>query len=105
MCHVRDDVLTAAWRKLESSGVLQQRNIADGLGVCSRGSRQVLSTLAADTAARGLRPCSLASCGAREGHPGQFKACAACKGAVYCCKQHRADHWPSHKAARKAAAA
>jgi hypothetical protein len=49
------------------------------------------------------RSCGLASCGAREAHPDHFKSCAACRGPVYCCKEHQTEHWPSHKAACKAA--
>ena len=51
----------------------------------------------------GLRVCALSSCGEREVHAAQFKLCAACKGVVYCCQAHQAEHWPSHKAACKAA--
>jgi hypothetical protein len=59
--------------------------------------------LAAEAAARGLRSCGLADCSAREVHPAQFKKCAACQDAVYCCKAHQEAHWPAHKAACKAA--
>jgi hypothetical protein len=50
-----------------------------------------------------LRGCALEACAAREVHPAQFKKCAACQAAVYCCKAHQEQHWPAHKAACKAA--
>ena len=50
-----------------------------------------------------LRSCALEGCGAREEHASHFKLCAACKGPVYCCREHQVADWPAHKAACKAA--
>ena len=54
-------------------------------------------------AGRALRTCALPSCGSVELHPDQFKRCAGCNGAHYCCKEHQVDDWQAHKAACKAA--
>jgi hypothetical protein len=62
-----------------------------------------LAAAAADSAMRRLLECALAGCGAHEVHVAQFKRCAACKGIVYCCKEHQLADWPAHKAACKAA--
>ena len=58
---------------------------------------------AAEAAARGLRTCSLASCGSKEAHVSHFKRCSACQQAFYCCREHQLADWPAHKAACKAA--
>jgi hypothetical protein len=51
-----------------------------------------------------LRTCALPGCGAKEAHPAHFKSCAACRGVVYCSKEHQMVDWRrSHKAACKAA--
>jgi hypothetical protein len=97
--------LLAAWRRVQASGVLQLRHI-DGHVEFQNGVRsldQSKAALAADIAARGLRPCALETCGAREVHPDQFSSCAACRAVAYCCKEHQAAHGPDHKAACKAA--
>ena len=61
------------------------------------------SAEAAASVAPGLRSCALAGCGAKEAHPQHFKSCAACRGVVYCCKEHQTADWPAHKPACKAA--
>jgi hypothetical protein len=92
-----------AWRSLERSGVLQRRNM-DGLVEASSHLRIAeASAAAAARMAPERRSCSLDSCGTRETHPAHFKSCAACRIPVYCCKEHQTEHWPSHKAACKAA--
>jgi hypothetical protein len=62
-----------------------------------------LVAAAAEAAARGLRTCSLASCGSKEAHVSHFKRCAACQQAFYCCREHQLADWPAHKAACEAA--
>jgi hypothetical protein len=60
---------------------------------------------AADRAKHGVQRCGLASCGAAEAHPRQFKRCGACNhaSAAYCCKEHQAAAWQEgHKKACKA---
>jgi hypothetical protein len=54
---------------------------------------------AASAAAHGLQACALPECGAREVHAKQFRMCAACRGAVYCGREHQQLHWRAHKAA------
>jgi hypothetical protein len=95
--------LQAAWARVQRSGVLQQRNIGAGLAIRSSGGESVRAAAANAAAQRGLHTCALASCGAKEGHAGQFKLCSACKSVVYCCKAHQADDWAAHKQACKAA--
>lgn len=99
-------VLTDAKQRLERSGVLQLRKIGEQSRAPPAGSQSIADFEAAvvnSMAAPGLRHCALASCGAKEAHPSHYKACAACRGVVYCCKEHQQQHWPSHKAACKAA--
>jgi hypothetical protein len=95
-------LLAGAWQRLQRSGVLQVRSIAmedaelDGDGLAA--DIALLTSMRAPS----LRSCALASCGAKEAHPSHFKSCAACRGPVYCCKEHQTEDWPSHKAACKA---
>jgi hypothetical protein len=98
-----------ALQRLERNGKKQQRGMEAGLAIIINNHSAARDAAAASAAARGLRCCALASCGAREAHVSHFKLCAACKTVVYCSKAHQAEDWPAHKrackAARKAAAA
>jgi hypothetical protein len=95
--------ILAAWRRLQSSGVLQRRGIMQGVSVVTASNTHATATAAATAAARGLRICALHSCGAQEAHASQFKRCSACLSIVYCCKEHQVEDWPAHKAACRAA--
>jgi hypothetical protein len=95
--------ILAAWRRLQSSVVLQRRGILQGMSLCTAYNTHQTATAAATAAARGLRVCALHSCGAQEVHASQFKRCSACSGVVYCCKEHQVQDWPAHKAACRAA--
>jgi hypothetical protein len=101
--------LQDAWQRVQRSGVLRRRGIEAGIEDVHQLHLQIRAAAAASCAARGLRGCALAGCEAREVHPAQFKKCAACQAAWYCCKAHQQADWPAHKtackAARKAAAA
>jgi hypothetical protein len=93
-----------AWRRLQSSGMLQRRGILQGVSVVTACNTHQTATAAATAAARGLRVCALHTCGAQEVHASQFKRCAACSSVVYCCKEHQVQDWPAHKAPCRAAA-
>ena len=98
-------LLAGAWKRLQRSGVLVARHLltaAEGILINDVDEASVDAIFKSMTAS-GLRSCALASCGAKEAHPSHFKSCAACKAVVYCCKEHQTEHWPSHKAACKAA--
>jgi hypothetical protein len=95
--------ILAAWRRLQSSGVLQRRGILQGVSFVTAHNTHVTATAAATAAARGLHFCALPTCGAQEVHASQFKRCSACSGVVYCCKEHQVQDWPAHKAACRAA--
>jgi hypothetical protein len=97
--------LQAAWRRVLDSGVLRARGIDDIMDVNARESSERAATAAASAAAHGLRACALPDCGAREVHVKQFRMCSACRGAVYCSREHQQLHWRAHKAACKAARA
>jgi hypothetical protein len=95
--------ILAAWRRLQSSGVLQRRGILQGISVAEAYYTHATATAAATAAARGLHFCALHTCGAQEVHASLFKRCSACLSVVYCCKEHQVQGWPAHKAACRAA--
>jgi hypothetical protein len=97
--------ILAAWRRLQSSGMLQRRDILEHAGFNDAAAfrAHTAATAAATAAARGLHFCALHTCGAQEVHASQFKRCSACLSVVYCCKEHQVQHWPAHKAACRAA--
>jgi hypothetical protein len=95
--------ILAAWRRLQSSGVLQRRNILQAVSVADADNTRADAAAAATAATRGLHFCALRSCGAQEVHASQFKRCSACLSVVYCCKEHQVQDWPAHKAACRAA--
>lgn len=95
--------LLDAWRRLESSGLLQERKLDLMCGIVKRGLDTMMATDEARHASAVLHTCALETCGAREVHESQFKKCGACRTAAYCSKEHQTTDWPSHKAACKAA--
>jgi hypothetical protein len=95
--------ILAAWRRLQSSGILQRRGILQHMSGVVAYNTHVIATAAATAAARGLHFCALHTCGAQEVHASQFKRCSACLSVVYCCKEHQVQGWPAHKAACRAA--
>jgi hypothetical protein len=98
-------LLTDAWQRLQRSGVLEARGLLNErwrLEMSATSDKYTAANRAA-MAAPGLRSCALAGCGAKEAHPQHFKRCSACKGVVYCSKEHQLEAWPAHKAACKAA--
>jgi hypothetical protein len=101
-CEWRARIL-AAWRRLQSSGVLQRRGIMRGEDSASEAATRLATTAVAAAAARGLHVCALHTCGAQEVHASQFKRCSACLSVVCCCKEHQVQDWPAHKAACRAA--
>jgi hypothetical protein len=95
--------ILAAWRRLQSSGVLQRRGILQCVSLNDAFVAHATAAAAATAAARGLRFCALHTCGAQEVHASQFKRCSACSGVVYCSKEHQVQDWPAHKAACRSA--
>jgi len=96
--------LTDAWQRLKRSGVLDKRGILDEIRrQDATGADAFNAVIRAAMAAPSLRTCALAGCRAKEAHPQHFKHCSACKGVVYCSKEHQLEAWPAHKAACKAA--
>ena len=98
-------LLTAAWQRLQRSGVLQARGLLDESQRLEHSTHRdkYAAVVRAAMAAPGLRSCALASCSASEAHPQHFKSCAACRTVVYCCREHQVEGWPSRKKACKAA--
>ena len=102
-------LLAGAWERLQSSGVVQARDIPTDLVSDASGHNAFITAVHTSLTTPGLRSCALAGCGAKEAHPAHFKSCSACRTVAYCSKEHQVAGWPSHKkackAARKAAAA
>jgi hypothetical protein len=96
-------VLLDAWSRLQRSGVLRERGLEQGGNAAERYAEAWNARLATQQGCAVLRKCALEACVTKEVHAAQFKKCAACQGAVYCCKQHQEQHCPAHKAACKAA--
>lgn len=97
-------LLVEGWVQLKGSGVLQARSIVGNPWYKPIGVEELFSAvLEKSMSDPGLRCCALASCGIKEAHPQHFKSCAACRGPVYCCKEHQTADWPRHKAECKAA--
>jgi hypothetical protein len=98
-------LLTDAWRRVERSGVLEQRLLGRANTPLDPSGTIKAKLDAADeeAAARGLHTCALAGCAAKEVHVSQFKKCGACMKIAYCCREHQVEAWPAHKAACKAA--
>jgi hypothetical protein len=101
-CEWHARILTA-WRRLQSSGVLQRRRILECVSAVTAYNTHAAATAAAAAVARGLRFCALHTCDAQEVHASHFKRCSACLTVVYCCKEHQVQGWPAHKAACRAA--
>jgi hypothetical protein len=95
--------ILTTWRRLQSSGMLQRRGIAERVGFNDAFRAHAAATAAATAAAHGLRVCALGTCGAQEVHASQFKRCSACLSVAYCCKEHQVQDWRAHKAACRAA--
>ena len=55
----------------------------------------------ADIATHGLRDCALPSCAKTEKTVKEFSLCAGCRSQVYCCLEHQALDWKTHKKACK----
>jgi hypothetical protein len=98
--------MEAAWHRLERSEAAAERGLTQLLAETHILRRGELSEGVADvTAPSALRRCALGACGARELHVAQFKVCAACRAACYCCSEHQREDWKAHKKACKAACA
>lgn len=97
--------LMDAWQRLQQSGVLEERGLLDEnlVSALSAEHNNRFDVIKSAVLAAGLRSCGLASFSAREAHPAHFKSCAACRTAVYCCREHQVADWSAHKAACKAA--
>jgi len=97
-------VVLDAWARVQAA--LAANGMRDNVNDIVRAARRAASdneeATSAWAAAAGLRRCAHAGCGARERHPAQFKACSACKHAVYCSKEHQQEAYPEHRAACKA---
>ena len=96
-------LLASAWQRLQRSGVLQARCIEERIRKDAVKQAELQAAMQSSMTAQGLRTCALPGCGAKEAHPTHFKSCAACRGVVYCCREHQVAGWPSHKKACKAA--
>jgi hypothetical protein len=105
----RNSELWPHWQALQASGMLANRGTACGISTAKAKLAERTAAEEASAHTRKLQTCALPACGAREVHEAQFKKCAACRLVVYCCKEHQAEHWTTHKkpckAARKAAEA
>ena len=95
--------LLAGWQRMSEAGVAEHPWMTSQVAIRRKKDQELLHAAAAASAEPGLRPCALASCGAREAHPEHFKACAGCRVPVYCCIQHQRDDWPRHKASCRVA--
>ena len=96
-------LLSAAWQRLQRSGVLELRRVEECIGSKVTERKAFQAAVHKSLNAPDLRSCALPGCGAKEAHPAHFKSCAACRTVVYCCREHKVAAWPGHKKACKAA--
>jgi len=77
-------LVTAAWQRLQHSGVLEARCVFDEhqRQQASTYQKKALAASRAAMTAPGLRSCALAGCCAKEAHPQHFKRCSACRTVV-----------------------
>jgi hypothetical protein len=95
--------LQEQWRRHLCSGMLLERGIKRQMDHLRPYVLAQTAACEAKLATAVLHACALEGCGAREVHKAQFKLCARCQAAKYCCKEHQQADWPAHKAACKAA--
>jgi hypothetical protein len=90
--------LQHTWQQLRRSAQMQRALSDDMQQAYAASSERCDRDFSARAAAQAKRSCAL--CGAAEAVRGDFKACARCQRAFYCCKEHQRQHWSAeHKRA------
>jgi hypothetical protein len=89
--------LQRLWRDLQRSPALKRALSDDMQASYASGHESLRASMHAQLEAQRKHSC--AHCGAAEAVRGDFKACARCRGAYYCSREHQVAHWrPAHKA-------
>ena len=96
------DAVLRKWRSTAVSSVLRSRGVLQsGIAAREQTSAEFEARQRADIAKHGLRDCALSSCSKTEKTVKEFAGCTGCRSVVYCCLEHQALDWRSHKKACK----
>ena len=88
------------WRSDAVSSVLRARGVLQtGVAAFQQDTAEFHARQRADIAKHGLRDCTLPSCSKTEKTVKEFAGCSGCRSVVYCCLEHQALDWRTHKKA------
>ena len=86
------------WRSNAVSSVLRARGVLQaGIAVSQEDNAEFEARQRADVAKHGLRVCALPSCSKTEKTAKEFAGCTGCRSVVYCCLEHQALDWDTHR--------
>ena len=86
------------WRSDAVSSVLRARGaLQTGIAQHKQIKAEFFARQCADIAMYGLHKCALSSCPTTEKTVKEFAGCTGCRSVLYCCHEHQALDWKTHK--------